>query len=80
MSEGVGTHSKSKQSLKKRPHLRTAVDAESVQAQWLLLQFKSLQDPRGRQGVEHHFLSIIPIAILATIGGATVWEDIDRHL
>lgn len=79
MSEGVGTHSESKQSLKKRPHLRTAVDAESVQEQWLL-QFKSLQDPRRRQGVEHHFLSIIPITILATIGGATVWEDIDRHL
>jgi len=78
MSEGFGTRSESKQSLKKRPHLRTAVDAESVQAQWLL-QFKCLQDPRGRQGVEHHFLSIVLIAILATIGGATGWEDIELY-
>ncbi len=40
------------------------------------LQFQSLEDPRGTQGVEHPFLSIVLIAILATIGGATGWEDI----
>ena len=56
--------------------LSLAMDAESVQQQWQA-QFAELEDPRGRQGVEHPFLSIVMIAILATIGGATGWEDIE---
>lgn len=78
MSEGFGTCSESKHPIAKRSKLRTAVDAESIQAQWLA-QFKSLQDPRGRKGVEHNFVSIVLIAILATIGGATGWEDIELY-
>ena len=35
-----------------------AIDAELVQQQWLT-QFVELDDPRGRQGVEHAFLSIV---------------------
>ena len=58
--------------------LPLAVDAESVQAQWQA-QFADLEDPRGRQGVEHPFLSIVMIAILAVIGGATGWEDIETY-
>lgn len=55
-----------------------AIDAQQVQQQWLK-QFESLVDPRGRQGQEHAFLSIVLIAILATIGGATGWEDIELY-
>jgi hypothetical protein len=42
-------------------------------------QFAELEDPRGLQGVEHPFLSIVMIAILAVIGGATGWEDIETY-
>ena len=56
----------------------SAVDAEAVQNEWLAT-FDELSDPRGRKGVEHPFLSIVMIAILATIGGATGWEDIETY-
>jgi len=62
----------------KRQGLRPAVDTEQVQQQWLS-QFADLEDPRGRQGQTHAFLSIVLIAILATIGGATGWEDIELY-
>ena len=65
-----------KQETSKNKKLKPAVDAEYVQQQWLA-QFVKLNDPRGRQGCEHNFLSIVMIAILATIGGATGWEDIE---
>ncbi len=55
-----------------------AIDAQTVQQQWLS-QFSELEDPRGAQGVEHPFLSIVMIAILATIGGARGWEDIETY-
>jgi predicted transposase YbfD/YdcC len=58
--------------------LPAALDAESVQQQWES-HFAELEDPRGRQGVEHPFLSIVMIAILAVIGGATGWEDIETY-
>ncbi len=58
--------------------LPPAIDAESVQQQWQS-QFAELEDPRGRQGVEHPFLSIVMIAILAVIGGATGWKDIETY-
>ena len=58
--------------------LQPAIDAEVVQQQWLS-QFASLQDPRGLQGQKHAFLSIVLIAILATIGGAQGWEDIEVY-
>lgn len=60
------------------PGLRPSVDAEEVQQQWLR-QFEDLEDPRGLQGQEHAFLSIVLIAILATIGGATGWDDIELY-
>lgn len=78
MSEGFGTRSESKKRIAKVSKLRSAVDAESVQAQWLS-QFQSLKDPRNPKGTEHSFLSIVLIAILATIGGATGWEDIELY-
>ena len=57
---------------------KLAVDAEQVQAQWLS-HFQTLADPRGKQGQEHAFLSIVFIAILAVVGGATGWEDIELY-
>ena len=78
MSEGFGTRSESKQMIAKVSKLRSAVDAENVQGQWLS-QFESLKDPRKSKGIEHNFVSIVLIAILATIGGATGWEDIELY-
>jgi predicted transposase YbfD/YdcC len=78
MSEGFGEGSESKKTNAKVSKLRCAVDAEGVQTQWLS-QFQSLKDPRQRKGIEHNFLSIVLIAILATIGGATGWEDIEVY-
>jgi predicted transposase YbfD/YdcC len=78
MSKGFGTRCESKQTIAKVSKLRSAVDAQSIQAQWLS-QFQSLKDPRKPKGTEHHFLSIVLIAILATIGGATGWEDIELY-
>jgi predicted transposase YbfD/YdcC len=78
MSEGFGTRSESKEPIAKVSKLRSAVDAERVQAQWLS-QFERLKDPRKPKGIEHNFVSIVLIAILATIGGATGWEDIEVY-
>ena len=63
---------------KTRQPLPPALETELIQQQWQS-QFAELEDPRGRQGVVHPFLSIVMIAILATIGGATGWEDIETY-
>jgi len=63
---------------RKAKRVFSAIDAQQVQQQWLR-QFESLVDLRGRQGREHAFLSIVLIAILATIGGARGWEDIELY-
>lgn len=76
MSNGFG--SPIAQRFSNRKGQQSAVDAEQVQQQWLS-QFEDLEDPRGLQGQAHAFLSIVLIAILATIGGATGWEDIELH-
>jgi PIN domain nuclease of toxin-antitoxin system len=78
MSNGFGSPSPIEQRSSKHKGLQSAVDAQQVQQQWLS-QFKELEDPRGLQGQEHAFVSIVLIAILATIGGATGWEDIELY-
>jgi hypothetical protein len=78
MSNGFGSSSPIEQRVSQGQGLRPAVDAEQVQQQWLS-QFEELQDPRGLQGQTHAFLSIVLIAILATIGGATGWEDMELY-
>lgn len=60
------------------PSVFSAVDAEEIQAKWLSY-FESLDDPRGKQGQAHPFLSIVLIAVLAVIGGATGWDDIEVY-
>jgi hypothetical protein len=61
-----------------QPPQLPAIDAESIQAQWQS-QFADLDDSRGRQGVEHPFMSMVMLAILAVIGRATSWEDIETY-
>jgi len=78
MSNGFGSLAPVSQRSSVRQGLRPTVDAEQVQQQWLS-QFAELKDPRGLQGQTHAFLSIVLIAILATIGGATGWEDIEVY-
>lgn len=56
----------------------SGIDLEPVQEQWLSY-FQELDDPRGKQGREHNFLSIVLIAVLAVIGGATGWDDIELY-
>ena len=78
MTEGFASAPESlRRQVKPRAH-KTAVDAEQVQEQWLS-QFQTLEDPRGKQGQEHAFESIVSIAILAALGGATGWEDIELY-
>ena len=75
--------------------LQPALDCQQVQQQLLehfenlSLGARSLgegtspgshrSDPRGKQGVLHPLVSIVMIALLATIGGATGWEDIETY-
>ena len=56
--------------------LVSATDGEQVHQQ-LQAHFGGLADPRGKQGVLHPLVSIVMIALLATIGGATGWEEIE---
>ena len=60
------------------PSKASASDAQAVQSKWLSY-FEPLEDPRGAQGQRHPFLSIVLIAVLATIGGAQGWEDIETY-
>ncbi|EGJ29009.1 MULTISPECIES: transposase family protein [Moorena] len=58
--------------------VQPALNCEQQQPQ-MLEHFDHLSDPRGKQGVLHPFVSIVMIALLATIGGATGWEDIETY-
>lgn len=78
MAKGFGAPTQSSHASVASPGITPAVDATSIQQQWLST-FAELDDPRGSQGVEHAFLSIVMIAVLATIGGATGWEDIELY-
>ena len=78
MTHGFGSAAPTAQEANKAKRLGSAIDAEQIQQKWLS-QFEELQDPRGMKGQEHAFLSIVMIAILATIGGARGWEDIELY-
>lgn len=78
MSKGFGKSILADQVGKRARKRQAVLDADAVQQQWLDI-FGELEDPRGRKGVEHPFLSIVLIAILATIGGAAGWEDIETY-
>lgn len=78
MSQGFAPNEETAKASQTKPPLCTATDADSIQQQWES-HFAELDDPRGSQGIEHPFLSIVMIAILAVIGGATGWEDIETY-
>jgi len=78
MSNGFAVCASRNQRSSQAKRLQPAIDADEVQQQWLS-QFEALQDPRGLQGQRHAFLSIVLISILATIGGAEGWEDIELY-
>ena len=78
MSQGFGSPQGTAKQRRPSPGLPPAIDAEAVQQQWQS-HFAELEDPRGSQGVEHPFLSIVMIAILAVIGGASGWDDIETY-
>ena len=78
MVKGFGSSSDRKNVKLSSKSALSAADAAAVQSEWLAA-FGELSDPRGRKGVEHPFLSIVMIAILATIGGASGWEDIETY-
>ena len=75
MVKGFGEASVStKKSSKSSLSLRPAIGCEQIPQQ-LAECFKNLEDPRGSQGVLHPFISIVRLALLATIGGAQGWEE-----
>ncbi len=78
MAKGFGKANSSQKNSAKPSSSLKASDCEEIQQQWAE-HFENLDDPRGKQGVLHPFMSIVMIAILATIGGAKGWEDIEIY-
>ena len=78
MAQGFGEASISHKKSRKSSSIKAPIDCEQVQKEWTK-HFEDLIDPRGSQGVLHPFISIVMIALLATIGGAKGWEDIETY-
>jgi hypothetical protein len=78
MAKGFGEASIFNKKSSKSSSIMPAVDCEQIQKQWAE-HFKDLTDPRGSQGILHPFISIVMIALLATIGGAKGWEDLETY-
>ncbi|WP_323354806.1 transposase family protein [Leptolyngbya sp. CCNP1308] len=72
MSQGFAPNEETAKAGQPRSPLCAATDAASIQQQWES-HFAELEDPRGSQGIEHSFLSIVMIAIVGVIGEATGW-------
>jgi hypothetical protein len=78
MVAGFDTSSNSTVLSRQSGSVLPATDCSQVHQQ-LAHHFEDLHDPRGKQGVLHPFISIVMIALLATIGGAQGWEDIETY-
>ena len=78
MAKGFGEASIDHKKNHKSSSIKPTIDCEQVQKEWTK-HFEDLIDPRGSQGVLHPFISIVMIALLATIGGAKGWEDIETY-
>ena len=78
MTKSFGAAKNSQNNSSKPSSLLRAGDCEAIPQQWAE-HFENLSDPRGKQGILHPFMSIVMIAILATIGGAKGWEDIEIY-
>lgn len=78
MTQGFKEKSVKSGKNRKSSRLKPSIDCQQLQQQ-LAKHFEDLKDPRGSQGVLHPFISIVTIALLATIGGAQGWEDIEIY-
>jgi hypothetical protein len=78
MAKGFGEASLNNKKSNKSSSIKPNIDCEQIQKQWAK-HFEDLTDPRGAQGVLHPFISIVMIALLATIGGAKGWEDLETY-
>jgi hypothetical protein len=78
MAQGFGEASLNNNKSSKSSSIKPNIDCKQIQKQWTE-HFEDLTDPRGKQGVLHPFMSIVTIALLATIGGAKGWEDIETY-
>jgi predicted transposase YbfD/YdcC len=78
MAKGFGEGNNSQKNSSRPSAILETDDCEQIQEQWAE-HFENLTDPRGKQGILHPFMSIVMIAILATIGGAKGWEDIEIY-
>ena len=78
MAKDFGEASPNNKKSRKSSSIKANIDCEQVQKEWTK-HFEDLIDPRGKQGVLHPFISIVMIALLATIGGAKGWEDIETY-
>ncbi|MDJ0591085.1 MAG: transposase family protein [Pleurocapsa sp. MO_226.B13] len=76
MSKGFAPVSTTNQ--RPTPPTAPAVDAQEIQSKWLSY-FEDLDAPRGAKGRLHPFLSVVIIAMGATIGRARGWEDIELY-
>lgn len=78
MGKGFVKADISRKKSSKSSSITPALDCEQLQQQ-LAEHFENLEDPRGSQGVLHPFMSLVTIALLATIGGAKGWEDLETY-
>jgi predicted transposase YbfD/YdcC len=78
MTKGFGKASVCLNNSSKPSSIMPTLDCEAIQKR-LTYHFEELTDPRGSQGVLHPLISIVTIALLATIGGAKGWEDIEIY-
>ena len=78
MAKGFGEASLDNKKSSKSSSIKPNIDCKQVQKEWIK-HFEDLIDPRGKQGVLHPLISIVMIALLATIGGAKGWEDIETY-
>ncbi len=78
MTQGFGKTPLKSQKNCQSSLLKSATNCELLHQQ-LAEHLENLEDPRGTQGVLHPFISIVSIALLATIGGAQGWEDIEIY-
>lgn len=78
MANGFGTPTNYPATGRQSSLLLPTTDCQQVQHQ-LSDCFRELADPRGSQGILHPFVSIVMIGLLATLGGAWGWDDIETY-
>ena len=78
MANGFGTPTNCPATGRQSSLLLPTTDCQQVQDQ-LSDCFRELADPRGSQGILHPFVSIVMIGLLATLGGAWGWDDIETY-